>query len=252
MTALAIAQHDICMGVMSRLGLAFQSYKTDEPRPSLRRLVGELDVLAEPLRRPFRKLEIKSADAPKVVMLLPGFVASPLQMRYLARQIGAAGHTVKKWGMGANMGASEQRISTLEDRLAAIQRRYGRDVVLLGWSLGGIFARELAHRQPEMVERVITMGSPIAGDKRANNAWRAYQLVAGHAIDALPVDVNLDQKPPVETVAMWSPIDGVIPPHAAKGTDALQDRDVEVDCTHIGFSYDPNAIQAILRELDRK
>jgi len=240
------------MGVLSRLGLAFQSYATSEPKPSMRRLVAGLDVLAEPLRRPFRKLEIKPADTPKVVMLLPGFIASPLQMRYLARQIEAAGHTVKKWGIGANLGASQLRLNKLEDRLAAIHRRYGRDVVLLGWSLGGIFARELAHRRPEMVERVITMGSPIAGDKRANNAWRAYQLVAGHAIDALPVDVNLDKKPPVETVAMWSPIDGVSPQHAAKGTDALRDRQVEVDCTHIGFSYDPNAIQAILRELDRK
>lgn len=240
------------MGVMRRLKLAFQPYTASEPKPSLRRLLGELDLLAEPLRRPFRKLEIAPADTPKVVMLLPGFIASPLQMRYLARQIEAAGHTVKKWGMGANLGASPHRLSTLENRLAAVHDRYGQKVVLLGWSLGGIFARELAHRRPEMVERAITMGSPIAGDKRANNAWRAYQLVAGHAIDGLPVDVNLDKKPPVETIAMWSPIDGVIPPHSAKGTDVLRDRHIEVDCTHIGFSYDPKAIYAVLRELDRK
>jgi pimeloyl-ACP methyl ester carboxylesterase len=240
------------MSSRSRLKLALQRYKSGEPKPDLRRLVGEFALLAEPFRRPFRRLAIEQSENPKIVMFLPGFIASPLQMRYLARNIEAAGHTVKRWGMGANLGASEQRISNLEDRLEQIHTRYGGKVVLLGWSLGGIFARELAHRQADKVERVITMGSPIAGDKRANNAWRAYQFVAGHAIDDLPLEVNLDEKPPVETIAMWSPIDGIIPPHAAKGTDQLRDRHIQVDCTHIGFSYDPRAIYAVLRELDRK
>ncbi len=234
-----------------RIALALQRALSDQPRPALRLLAGELDLLAEPVRRPFRKLAISRSPQPKVVMLLPGFIASPLQMRYLARQIEAAGHTVKKWGRGANFGASQHRIDSLSERLNTIHARYGAKVVLIGWSLGGIYARELAHRHPSLVSKVITLGSPIAGDKRANNAWRAYQFVAGHPIDDLPVKVDLENKPPVETIAMWSRTDGVIPPHSARGDDALRDREVEVDCTHIGFSYAPAAIYAVLRELER-
>ncbi|MEP5938465.1 MAG: alpha/beta fold hydrolase [Erythrobacter sp.] len=239
------------MSGKGRFRLALQRYKSDEPKPTLRRLLGEFDLLAEPVRRPFRELPITPSAGPKTVIMLPGFVASPLQMRYLSKQIERAGHTVKKWGMGFNFGASQERIDGLERRLAEVHQRYGQKIVLIGWSLGGIFAREMAHRQPNMVEKVITLGSPIAGDKRANNAWRAYQLVAGHAIDALPVDVNLDEKPPVETVAMWSQRDGVIPPHSAKGNPDLRDREIETSCTHIGFSYAPEAVLAILRELER-
>lgn len=238
--------------VSNRFGLALQGYDSSEPKPSLRLLLGELDLLAEPLRRPFRQLEIAPSAAPKIVIMLPGFVASPIQMRYLSKQIERAGHKVKKWGAGFNLGASAERMARLEERLASVHQRYGQKVVLIGWSLGGIFAREAAHRLPHYVEKVITMGSPIAGDKRANNAWRAYQLVAGHAIDALPVEVNLTEKPPVETVAMWSERDGVIPPHCAKGNATLCDRAIQTSCTHIGFSYAPEAILAVLRELNRK
>ena len=70
-----------------------------------------------------------------------------------------------------------------------IRERYGQKVVLVGWSLGGIFARELAKRHPEIVAKVVTMGTPFSGSPYANNAWRAYQLVTGHSVEQPPVEV---------------------------------------------------------------
>ena len=132
-----------------------------------------------------------------------------------------------------------------------IGERYGQKVVLVGWSLGGIFARELAKRRPELVAKVITMGTPFSGSPYANNAWRAYELVTGHSVERPPVEVELAVKPPVETVALWSPRDGVIAPRSACGLPGERDRAVALRCSHIGFSNSDEAIAAVARELEQ-
>lgn len=234
-----------------RLELAREPVAEPSPRPPLRLLAGELDVLVEPLRRPFRKLAVATSANPRTVMLLPGFATHPVRMRYLARQLERAGHKVKRWGLGFNLGPTEENLAYLEARLEEVHARYGREVVLVGWSLGGLFARELAKRRPGLVAKVVTMGTPFSGSPRANNAWRLYQFVAGHRVDQPPIETVVAEKPPVETVALWSPRDGVISPRCARGLPGERDRAVALRCTHIGFSYSPEAVRAVLAELDR-
>ena len=135
-------------------------------------------------------------------------------------------------------------------RVGALARREHRPVVLVGWSLGGLFAREIARRQPENVAKVITMGTPFSGDPRNNNAWRAYQVITGHAVDAPPIPCDFATKPPVPTVALWSPRDGVIHPRSACGWPQERDRAVAIRCTHLGFSTDPRVSAEVLRQLD--
>jgi pimeloyl-ACP methyl ester carboxylesterase len=219
-------------------------------KPRLLRLAGEAQVLLEPLRRPFRKLAIPATAHPQTVMILPGFGTHPVRMRYLARQLEAAGHRTKRWGLGFNWGPDEERFARLEERLALLHARHGQKVVLVGWSLGGLFARELAKRQPHAVAKVISMGSPFSGSPRANNAWRAYQFITGHSVDAPPVEAELAVKPPVETVALWSANDAVIAPRCAAGRPGERDRAVALRCTHLGFTYDPQVIAALLAELE--
>ncbi|MEL7445553.1 MAG: alpha/beta fold hydrolase [Pseudomonadota bacterium] len=235
-----------------RLELARESRPEDEHgRPSGLRLAGELDVLLEPVRRPVRKLDIVQSANPKIVMILPGFFTGPMRMRYLAKQIERAGHKTKRWGLGFNFGPTPENIAMLEQRLLEINDRYDCQPVLLGWSLGGLFARELAKRQPEKVAKVITMGSPFSGNPRANNAWRLYQFVTGHRVDQPPVEHEVSGKPPVETVAMWSPRDGVVSPRSSRGMPGERDRAIGIRCTHLGFSYHPKAVQTVLSELER-
>ncbi len=220
-------------------------------RPRLLRLLGEAEVLLEPIRRPRRTLAIAPSDNPQVVMILPGFATRPGRMRYLARQLEAAGHVAKRWGQGRNWGPDPERFDLIEARLAELHARHGRKVVLIGWSLGGLYARELAKRQPHAVAKVITMGSPFSGSPRANNVWRAYQFITGHSVDTPPVAADLATKPPVETVALWSANDGVIAPRCAAGRPDERDRAVALRCTHMGFTYDPQVVTALLTELDR-
>ncbi|MFL0356024.1 esterase/lipase family protein [Erythrobacter sp. GH1-10] len=224
----------------------------EKGRPTLRRMLGELEVLTEPARRLVRgKLDIPATSSPKTVLILPGFAAHPARMRYLARNLERAGHKAKRWGLGFNWGADEKTFEKMERRLIEIRERYDRPIVLLGWSLGGLYARELAKRQPDGVRKVITMGSPFSGSPRANNVWRVYQFVAGHRVDAPPVKADLAVKPPMETVAMWSPNDGAIAPRSAAGHPGERDRAIALRCTHLGFSYAPEAIYAVLSELER-
>ncbi len=225
-----------------------QEYESGKPR--FIRFLGEAQVLLEPVRRPRRKIAIAPTANPQVVMLLPGFGAHPMRMRYLARQMEAAGHTAKRWGLGFNWGPTQQNFDAVEERLLQLHARHGRKVVLVGWSLGGLYAREIAKRQPHAVAKVVSMGSPFSGSPRANNVWRAYQFITGHSVDAPPVAAELRVKPPVETVALWSANDGVIAPRCAAGRPGERDRAVALRCTHMGFTYDPQVVTTLLAELE--
>ena len=227
-----------------------------EPQPAVARpprrqlLAAELSYLIEPLRRQFDRWTPAPAAHPRTVMLLPGFGAHPVRMRFMARQLEAAGHRVKRWGQGFNLGAQHDIIDRIEHRLLDIHARYGEPAHLVGWSLGGVFARELAKRHPDKVAKVITMGSPFSGHPRANNAWRAYHLVAGHRVEEPPIDCVVNLKPPVETVALWSPRDGIVHPRCACGLPGERDRAVALRCTHMGFVHSREGVEAVLKELD--
>jgi len=238
--------------IARRVELLRQKQPSEAHGPPRKLLLGEVASLFEPLPRMLRPaLALPAARHPRVVMLLPGFGTHPLRMRYMARQLERAGHKVKRWGLGFNLGPTPENFALLEDRVRRIGERYGQKVVLVGWSLGGIFARELAKRSPEIVAKVITMGTPFSGSPYANNAWRAYELITGHSVEQPPVEVELAVKPPVETIALWSPRDGIVSPRSACGLPGERDRAVALRCSHIGFSNSDEAIAAVARELER-
>ena len=141
--------------------------------------------------------------------------------------------------------------SDLLDRLEYRLNRAGRHgpVSLVGWSLGGLYARELAKRRPDQVARVITLGSPFSGDVRANNAWWLYEMLNDHKVDAPPIEARLAEKPPVPTIAFWSRADGIVAPACARGEPHECDRSIELDCTHMGFMTAACAMQAVLDAL---
>ncbi|WP_379545954.1 esterase/lipase family protein [Qipengyuania sp. DSG2-2] len=238
-----------------RIDLVREDDPEDTRSPHWKLLLGEAGQVAEPVRRIARRRRdpapiLPKTATPRTVIMIPGFATHPLRMRYFARSLEKAGHTVKNWGQGFNWGVSHERFMIAERRLLDVHRRCGEPVCLVGWSLGGLFARELAKRHPHAVAKVVTMGSPFSGSPRANNAWRMYQLIAGHRVDAPPVGGNVSEKPPVPTIALWSPRDGVVDPRSAAGKPGERDKAVALRCTHIGFSFSPEAIRAVGRELE--
>lgn len=181
------------------------------------------------------------------VIVIPGFMASDRTTGRLRRSLDKAGFVSSGWGLGRNRGI---RVDTLE-RLDAQMAKLGHrgPVTLVGWSLGGLVAREYAKYAPDKVARVITLGSPFSGDPRANNAWRAYELIAGHKVDDPPIPAVLAEKPPVHTIAFWSRKDGVVAPASARGEIGEADEHVELACSHMAFVADPDAIRTMITKL---
>ena len=191
-------------------------------------------------------------DAPSIgagrpVLVIPGFLATDHSTTVLRNALRAAGFRVYGWGLGMNLGARSDLFDRIEGQLERAHRR--GPVTLIGWSLGGLYARELAKRQPDKVERVLTLGSPFSGDVRANNAWRLYEMINDHKVDSPPIDVKVAEKPPVPTIAFWSRRDGIVAPACARGEPHECDEAIEIDCTHVGFMTARCAIDAVLSKL---
>jgi pimeloyl-ACP methyl ester carboxylesterase len=181
------------------------------------------------------------------VMVIPGFMASDRTTGRLRRSLEKAGFISCGWGLGRNRGINADTLHRIDAQLA--QLSHPGPVILVGWSLGGLIAREYAKYAPNKVARVITLGSPFSGDPRANNAWRAYEFIAGHRVDNPPIPVVLAQKPPVHTTAFWSHKDGVVAAACARGSADEADEQIELSCSHMAFVADPSAIRAVIAAL---
>jgi dienelactone hydrolase len=181
-------------------------------------------------------------------MVIPGFIANDRTTLALRRALAEAGWRVHGWRMGWNWGARADTIDCLRDRLNEISR--DSPVLLVGWSLGGLFAREMARAAPERVRAVVTLGSPFSGDPKQNNVWRLYELVAGHKVENPPVP-RITDKPPVPHLAIWSRKDGIVAPRSARGLENERDKDVELQCTHMGFGVSRRVVRHVAREIGR-
>lgn len=216
--------------------------------PALPLLLGEVRVLADWRRggRIGHAVPVtKQADG-QPVLVIPGFFATDVSTVRLRRTLKAAGYFAYGWGQGRNLGVREDTLERIDARIDQIGRESDGPVTLVGWSLGGLMAREYAKHAPHRVAKVVTLGSPFSGDPRANHAWRLYEFIARHPVDEPPVASVLQEKPPVPTVAIWSRRDGIIAPASARGAAGERDNHIEVDCGHMGFPSDDKAIQAVL------
>lgn len=221
----------------------------DDDAPPRRLLIREGAALAARLYKGVGRLRERGHPDGPPLMIIPGFCATDRSTLGLQRALAKEGYRVSGWGLGWNLGARADTLDRIEARLETMSR--GRPVTLIGWSLGGIYAREVAKQRPDLVERVVTLGSPFAGDPRANNVWRLYELVSRHPVDCPPLNVDLGTKPPVPTIALWSRRDGIVAPACARGFEEQSDRHFELDCSHMGFATSSRAfrrIAAILRE----
>src|SRR5262249_54111818 len=138
------------------------------------------------------------------------------------------------------------------DRFASLYERYdGRRLSLVGWSLGGIYARELAKRFPDKVRMVITLGSPFAGTPRATNAWRVYEFASGQSIDDRDGDLaaSLAEPPPVPTTSIFSRSDGICAWQTCLNPEKAHTENIEVHGSHCGLGHHPATVYAVADRL---
>jgi pimeloyl-ACP methyl ester carboxylesterase len=193
---------------------------------------------------------IASRGGPRI-LVLPGLFATDAAMRPMRLALGCAGYRAYRWGLGRNMGASADLFERIDRRIDQLQRWDERPVILLGWSFGGLIAREYAKVAPDRVRAVITLGSPFSGDLSMTMLARVYEWIAGHSVNAPPIHCTLSEKPPVPTAAIWSCCDGFIPVSSARGAVGEADYRFEVGCAHLAYPSDGGALAAVLQAIER-
>ena len=185
------------------------------------------------------------------VLALPGFLASDLSMAPMRRYLGELGYEAHAWRMGRNLGGLARMRDALRTRLAEIHAASGRKVSLVGWSLGGVYARDLALQMPDMVRAVITLGSPFANDIRATNATRLYEALSGESVDDNPeITKAIAGDLPVPATSIYSRTDGIVNWHTCLQRPSDTAENIEVYfASHIGLGVNPAALWAVADRL---
>jgi pimeloyl-ACP methyl ester carboxylesterase len=188
------------------------------------------------------------------VMVLPGFTAGDESTIALRLYLRSLGYHVHGWRLGRNFGFHGQRRrveARIADRLEELARRHGRKISLVGWSLGGIYAREIARVLPEMIRQVITLGSPFAGRGHGSNIRHLYELVTGRKIRDHDPEVlaRLHEPPPVPSTAIFSRTDGVAHWRACQEREAPHTENIAILGSHCGLGFNPVVFYAIADRL---
>src|SRR5712675_2586964 len=185
------------------------------------------------------------------VLTLPGFLASDLSMVPMRRFLKELGYDTYAWKMGRNFGGVAGKRAGLRDLLTEIHQTTGRKISIIGWSLGGIYARDLALQLPGMVRSVITLGSPFANDVRATNATRLYELLSGEGIDDIPeIRQAIAGDLPVPATSIYSRTDGIVNWRTSVLRPSATAENIEVHlASHIGIGVNPAALWAVADRL---
>jgi pimeloyl-ACP methyl ester carboxylesterase len=185
------------------------------------------------------------------VLALPGFLASDLSMVPMRHYLKALGYDTYAWNMGRNLGGVASKRGALRDLVKRIYEATGRKVSIVGWSLGGVYARDLALQAPEMVRCVITLGSPFTNDIRATNATRLYEALSGEEVDDIPeIRSAIAGDLPVPATSIYSRTDGIVNWRTSVSRPSASAENIEIHfASHIGLGVNPAALWAVADRL---
>lgn len=186
------------------------------------------------------------------VMVFPGLSANDTSTVPLRHYLQTLNYKTWGWEQGFNFGPRAGVLEEAKSKLVRTFEETGKKVSLIGWSLGGVYARELSKEFPHMVRCVITLGTPFAGSHRSTNAWRVYELASGHKVESKAADYDLPAAPPVPTTSIYSRTDGVVAWQASIQAPCPRNpatENVEVLASHIGLGVNPSAWWAVADRL---
>jgi hypothetical protein len=185
------------------------------------------------------------------VMVLPGLMGSDPSTLVLRRILRRLGYPTHRWRQGVNVGPTREILDGMRHRLKLLADQHAQPVSLIGWSLGGIFARRIAREQPEAVRQVITLGSPFGlTDKRQSRANELYELNADRHAERWELPIPSEQEPlTVPSTAIYSRLDGIVAWGTSLGQSGPIAENIEVCASHTGMAVHPAVIWAIADRL---
>lgn len=197
------------------------------------------------------------------VIVFPGLGANDASTKPLRAFLDRLGYDTHPWRQGFNFGPRHGVLHKAVDATRDIAHKAARPVSLIGWSLGGIYAREIAKEltepgssgvgvgagAPAEVRCVITLGTPFAGHPRATNAWRFYEMVSGQRTHDAALLEHIRRAPPVPTTSIYSRTDGIVAWQCSVNEPGERVENIEVHASHVGLGMNPLALYAIADRL---
>ena len=199
-----------------------------------------------------RVIPVRGSQTGRPVLVLPGFYATDGMTGRLRAHLRAHGFQVHGWGLGRNIGMTDEILDGLVARLDALYERYGEPVSIVGWSFGGMYARWLAHQRPKIVRQVICLGSPWRPEAERTRATAMFHRSAakyGISSRAREVVDTLREPLPVPCTAIYSRTDGIAPWRGCVLDAGEHCENVAVPSSHVGLVSNPMALAAIVDRL---
>ncbi|GAB91536.1 esterase/lipase family protein [Gordonia rhizosphera] len=190
------------------------------------------------------------------VVVVPGFMAGPESTAFLRRHLRRLNYRVYDWQLGRNRAITPARTAALGRFMADLHERYGQRVSVIGWSAGGVYAREMGHTFPDHTRMVITLASPFNEHLPTTPAWKLYQLVnRGATFEELFTEEAVQRRAeplPVPTTSVYSRSDGVVAWQSCVSAPAPLNESVEVTGTHMGMIHHIDTLRVVADRLAQR
>ncbi len=186
------------------------------------------------------------------VLVLPGLLAGDESTWALRRYLRSLGYFVGGWKLGTNVGPTGKIMDGMRDRFHRMVQDGGSPITVIGWSLGGLYARALTREHPECVRQVITLASPFRlvrpSQSRATRAFERYSHL--HVVpEELPEWQRPDEPLAVPSTAVYSRTDGIVAWHTCMDTAGPRRENIEVRGSHCGLGHNPAVMYAVADRL---
>lgn len=201
---------------------------------------------------PYRKFfSRKNEGDGHPILVLPGFMASDTSTAPMRKFMSNLGYTPYCWELGRNT-AKIEFLQILSNRIDEIYEEHGEQITLIGWSLGGVFARQLAKAKPKKIRQIITLGSPFKGIHQPNNVAWVYNLISGGKkikdIDPILFE-NIPLPAPVPTTAIYTKEDGIVPWQLCMEDETDIHQNIQVRGSHLGLGVNLSVMEIIADRL---
>ncbi len=187
------------------------------------------------------------------VMVLPGFMTGDGSTIVLRAFLRSLNYRVHGWGMGVNRGEITRFVRETIERTESLAEHAGEPVRMVGWSLGGVIAREVARRRPDIVHSVVTMGTPVVGGPKYTAMAPLYTRMFGEGVDAMELQIAANNKIPIRVpvTAIYTRYDNVVAWEACLDPDNEHIEHIEVGTTHAGLGFSPEVFRIVATRLAR-
>jgi pimeloyl-ACP methyl ester carboxylesterase len=206
------------------------------------------ELVAGLVPRPFQRRPARGTGQP--VMLLPGWGTNDKAMLLMMFRLRRLGFRAETWGLGRNHGDLKALVPKAIERALSIAHRTGQKVQLVGWSLGGTIAREVAREHPEAVDRIVTLGSPVVGGPKYTFAAHSYRK-KGYDLDRIEQSTAKRDAVPlkVPVTALYDRRDAVVAWPACIDRRNAGVQHMEVHCSHFGMAVDRSVFREVAKAL---